>query len=94
MSDNTDRPAPDAPRTRTIRLRYGVEADGARIEQLAMRPPLARDSRDAQRGASSQGDMEIRLFANLCSVAPDAIERLHMADYRRVQGAFEDFLEG
>ena len=93
MSDN-DKPAPDAPRTRVIPLRYGVEADGARIEQLAMRPPLARDSRDAQRGAGSAADMEIRLLANLCSVSPDAIEQLHMADYRRVQTAYEDFLEG
>lgn len=93
MSDN-DKPAPDAPRTRTIPLRYGVEADGARIEQLAMRPPLARDSRDAQRAAGSPGDMEIRLFANLCSVSPDTIERLHMADYRRVQDAYQDFLDG
>lgn len=93
MSDN-DKPAPDAPRTRTIPLRYGVEADGARIEQLAMRPPLARDSRDAQRGGGTQADVEIRLMANLCSVAPDAIERLNMADYRRVQEAFQDFLDG
>jgi len=26
-------------------------------------------------------------------VAPDAIERLHMADYRRVQQAYEGFLD-
>lgn len=89
-----DPPQANTPKTRTIRLRYGVEADGTRIEQLAMRPPLARDSRDAQKAAGSPGDMEIRLFANLCSVSPDAIERLHMADYRLVQDAYQDFLDG
>lgn len=90
MSNESKSPAPQ---TKTVQLRYGVEADGARIDRLTMRPPLARDSRDAQRGGGTQADVEIRLLANLCSVAPDAIERLHMADYRRVQGAFEGFLE-
>ena len=57
-----------------------------------MRPPLARDSRDAQRAGTTQADAEIHLFANLCEVAPQTIEELHMADYVRLQKAYEGFL--
>lgn len=57
-----------------------------------MGPPLARDSRDAQRGAAAPADMEIRLFANLCEVSPETVERLHMADYARLQDAYQSFL--
>lgn len=81
-----------APESRTVQLRHGVEVDGAEVATLTMRPPLARDSRDAQRGATGQADMEIRLFANLCEVPPAAIERLHMADYLLVQEAYQGFL--
>lgn len=36
--------------------------------------------------------MEIRLFANLCEVAPAVIEDLHMADYQRLQELYQSFL--
>lgn len=80
------------PETKTIALRYGVKDDGGHVTSLSMRPPRARDSRDAQQGAKGPGDMEITLFANLCQVPPTLIEELHMADYRLVQDAYESFL--
>ena len=52
----------------------------------------ARDSRDAQRSATSPADSEIVLFSNLCQVAPAVVEGLQMADYIRVQKAYELFL--
>lgn len=48
--------------------------EGATITSLTMRRPLARDSRDAQRGGGSAADAEMRLFANLCEVAPGVLE--------------------
>lgn len=55
--------------------------------------PLARDSRDARRGASNEGEAELRLLANLCEVAPEFVTGLHMADYIQVQNAYRGFLE-
>lgn len=43
-------------------------------------------------GAAAPADMEIRLFANLCEVSPETVERLHMADYARLQDAYQSFL--
>ena len=80
------------PRSADLDLRYPVATAGETVTRLTMRPPRARDSRDAQRGAGGAGDMEIRLFANLCEVAPVVIEDLHMADYRRLQELYEGFL--
>lgn len=82
----------NAPSSETVTLRHGVEVGGELLSTLTMRPPLARDSRDAQRGATGQAEAEIRLFANLCEAPVDAIERLHMADYLRLQEAYQRFL--
>ena len=82
----------NAPSPASLDLRYPVTVAGEAVTRLTMRPPRARDSRDAQRGAGSAGDMEIRLFANLCEVAPAVIEDLHMADYQRVQELYQGFL--
>ena len=81
-----------APEAKKIQLRYGFEMEGETVTELTMRPPLARDSRDAQGGAASSADMEIRLFANLCEVTVAAVESLQMADYVLVQRAYEGFL--
>ena len=80
------------PSPATLELHYPVSPAGETVTRLVMRPPRARDSRDAQRGAGSPGEMEIRLFANLCEVAPAVIEDLHMADYQRLQEVYQNFL--
>lgn len=80
------------PSPASLDLRYPVTVAGESVTRLTMRPPRARDSRDAQRGAGSTGDMEIRLFANLCEVAPAVIEDLHMADYQRLTDLYQVFL--
>ena len=80
------------PQPASIAIRYPVTVDGVTHSTLTMRPPRARDSRDAQRGGGASADIEIRMFANLCEVAPAAIEELHMVDYQQLQAAFEGFL--
>ena len=81
------------PQPATITLYYEYETDGAKVTALTMRPPRARDSRDAQRGGGGDGEAELRLLANLCEVTPRVIEELHMADYIQVQNTYRGFLE-
>lgn len=82
----------DNPKSVAVALKHGATVDGVAVKTMTMRPPLARDSRDAQRGSSGPADMEIKLIANLCSVAPETVEELHMADYVLLQKAYTDFL--
>ena len=73
---------------------YPVTVDGGQVVSVQMRNPLARDSRDAQRGGGSQAEIEMRLLANLCEVSPMVVEVLDMSDYLKLQRQFEDFLAG
>lgn len=75
-----------------LTLRHPVTHDGTEYKELSMRRAKARDSRDAQRGGGTPADHEIRMFANLCEVAPEVIEELDMADYVQLQKGYEDFL--
>ena len=78
-----------------ITLQYPIEVDGANVEALTMRRPLVRDLRAAQQAAGSAAataDVEIRLFANLCELAPDAFDPMDLGDYRQVQETYEGFL--
>ena len=76
----------------TITLEYPVTVDGATHTTLTMRRPKVCDMRDAQRGGGTNADSEIRLFGNLCEVAPNVIEEIDMADYAKMQKAYEGFL--
>lgn len=80
------------PRAVKVKLRWPVTVAGEKVSSLTMRPPLARDSRDAGRDGGAPADIEIRMYANLCEVAPEAIEALHLGDYLRLQKCFEGFL--
>ena len=71
---------------KTIQLKYPVKADGATIEQLAMRRPLVKDLHAAQRAGGGAAEVEVALFANLCEVAPEALGEMDLGDYRRLQG--------
>ena len=75
----------------TITLEYPVTVDGTTHTTLTMRRPKVRDERDAQRGGGTTGEMELRLFGNLCEVAPAVMEELDAADYDRLQDAYFDF---
>ena len=76
----------------TVKLRHPVTHGGTETSELTMRRAKARDSRDAQRGGGTHAEIEIRLFANLCEVAPEVIEDLDMADYTALQRVYEGFL--
>ncbi len=75
-----------------IDLDYPIQVDGVEVRYLTMRRPKVRDQKIADAQGGSDGEREIRLFANLCAVAPRDIEDLDMADYAQLQGVFADFL--
>ena len=75
----------------TITLEYPVTVDGTTHTTLTMRRPKVRDERDAQRAGGTSGEMELRLFGNLCEVTPKVMEELNAADYDRLQDVYFDF---
>lgn len=76
----------------TIRLQYPLTVDGMRVDTLNMRRPLVRDRLVAEKASGSEVEKEIRLIANLCEMAPQAIEQLDLADYTQVQECLAGFL--
>ena len=78
--------------TQTIKLDYPVTAEGQTIEEINLRRPKVRDMLAADKGAGSEAEKEIRMFANLAEVAPAIIEGLDLADYARLQESYKGFL--
>lgn len=76
-----------------IELSRAVQSNGVDVAELIMREPLVRDQLAAQQTSKNAAEAEVILFANLCDVAPDVIKDLPLADYRKVQGAFENFTD-
>ena len=79
----------------TITLATPIEHAGQQVGAVTMRKPLVRDLRAAERAAGAgagNSAVEIALFANLCEVSPDAFGGMDVADYLRVQRAYQGFL--
>ena len=77
----------------TLQLRYPVSADGAELATLTLRRPKVRDLLAAETAGGSPAEKEIRLFAHLCETPPAVIEAMDLADYQRLQEAYQGFLE-
>lgn len=75
----------------TVTLQYPVTHQGTEYTSLSMRRPKVRDDKAARKLAKDPAEQEIRLFANLCEVAPDVIDELDLADYQALQEAFRGF---
>lgn len=76
---------------KSIALEYPVTVSGVKLDRLTMRRPLVRDLLIARKAGSDDVAQEIRLFSNLCEVEPNAIEELDLADYSKLQEAYEGF---
>ena len=77
-----------------IKLNYPIESDGANITDFNMRRSKVKDRLlVAKMKNSSDEEKEIRLFANLCEVAPNIIEELDESDYANLQKAYMDFFK-
>lgn len=75
----------------TVELIKGFDQDGTRVKALRMREPTVEDQLAATEAGGSDAIKEVRLIANLCEVAPEAIRALTIRDYYRVQGAYSAF---
>lgn len=78
-------------RTVTIPLTLPVIVEGSDHRQLIMRRSKVRDRLLVDRLGGSDAEKEVRLFANLCEVAPEVIEDLDEADYEALQRAYLGF---
>ncbi len=76
----------------TIELKHPVTVDGAGIKQLTLRRPKVRDMIASDKAGGSDAEKEIRTFAHLCEVSPETIEELDLADYLKLQKAYQGFL--
>lgn len=75
-----------------INLQYPIKLDGAEISVLSLRRPKVRDMLSVEKSAQTDAQKEIQLFANLCEIRPDDLHELDMADYAKLQKAYQDFL--
>ncbi len=75
-----------------ITLQYPIHVDGQQVTELRLRRPKVRDRLVVEKLSASEAEKEVRFIANLCEVAPSAIEELDMADYSKLQEAVTSFL--
>lgn len=76
----------------TIKLKYPVKVGGVEYAELTMRRSKVKDRLAvANMKDKSDEEKEIRLFANLCEVAPEVIQELDEADYPEVQKVYMSF---
>ncbi len=80
------------PLTQEITLISPITVEGASISRLTIRRPKVRDMLASDKPSKSDAEKEINLFANLCEVTPESLHELDMADYGKLQQAYQDFL--
>ena len=76
----------------SIELKYPISVDGVNVKSLKLRRPKVRDMLGVEATKVSDAEKEINLFANLCEVIPEVLMDLDMADYAKLQKAYQDFL--
>ena len=75
-----------------VTLTDPITIDGVKVAVLQLRRPKVRDMLSVEKTAQNDAEKEIQLFANLCEVSPDNLLDLDMADYAKLQKAYQDFL--
>lgn len=75
-----------------IQLSHSIEIDGAKVSVIQLRRPKVRDMLSVEKSVDNDAEKEIQLFANLSELSPDNLLELDMADYAKLQKAYQDFL--
>ncbi len=75
-----------------IKLTETIKIDGVVISELTLRRPKVRDRLAVERLGNSDAEKEVALIANLADIPKDAVEELDLADYAKIQEAFQGFL--
>ncbi|MDD0972429.1 phage tail assembly protein [Pseudomonas fontis] len=72
-----------------VTLTKPAEANGVKVDSLALRAPTVRDIRTAQATANSDDEQrELNLFASLAEVSVKDLEGLALKDYSRLQAGY------
>lgn len=73
-----------------IKLSFPIKVNGIVTDQLVMRRMSTKDQRIALRlSKGDQAELEFILFSRLTDCAPNDLEELDFADYRKLQRAFQ-----
>jgi hypothetical protein len=75
-----------------IELTHSIEIDGAKVSVIQLRRPKVRDMLSVEKSVDNDAEKEIQLFSNLSELSPDNLLELDMADYAKLQKAYQDFL--
>ncbi len=75
-----------------INLHYPIKINGQEIKSLTLRRPKVRDHISISQTKESDQEKELRLFANLCEVAPADLHELDISDYAQIQETYKGFL--
>ncbi|MFT5702890.1 MAG: hypothetical protein ACI9TO_000244 [Rickettsiales bacterium] len=79
---------------KNIKLNYPIQSSGETIHELNMRRSRVKDRLLVSKMKNSPDEeKEIRLFSNLCEVAPSVIEELDESDYANLQKGYMDFFK-
>lgn len=76
----------------SIKLKHPIDLDGVKVDRIQLRRPKVRDMLAVDTSTASDAEKELNLFANLCELSPDNLMDLDMADYAKLQKAYQDFL--
>lgn len=76
-----------------VTLSRPIDLDGTQVTSLRIREPTVQDQIACQSVKGSTAQQEVTLFANLCGITPDNIQKLRLRDYRKLQDAYSNFLE-
>lgn len=77
----------------TVVFKRGFKRGDDWVKTVEMREATADDSIIAQKRAGSTGEMEKMLFASLCECTPDELGSLSMADWAKLQKAYNGFFD-
>jgi hypothetical protein len=85
---------PAAPSGHTdIPLSRPLTLGGAKVSSVRMREPTVNDQLAMDTMPGSDAQKEIGVFANLTELAPADIQTLPLRDYRKLQKAFQSFID-
>ncbi len=76
-----------------ITLARPYTRQGNTLSELTMRRPKLKDHIVASKASDVELEGEAALFASLCGVTPEDLSEMDMADYKRLQAVYRDFLK-
>lgn len=76
-----------------ITLAKAITIANVKVTAITMREPTVKDQLVMNAGEGNDADKELSLFGQLTGYAPDDLHALSLRDYKRLQKAFELFID-